>query len=241
MMAKRFTDNEKWKKPFFKSLSSAEKLFFLYILDECDHAGVWHEEMDIAEIRVGEPLNRDSTIINLGKHIHVFDDGEKWFIPSFIVFQYGKLNPNVNAHKSVIDKLIKYNLIKTYEQFINCSFDPHLWVMDKDKDKDISNSNTSNSNIIVGGDRIVKERGGRRKRGSKAIPENLDEVLNYFNEKSIPDDDYNAEKFFNHYEANGWVQGKGKTIKNWKACVKTWNFQSKGRSNWVGKMSVGNG
>ena len=38
-MAKRFTDNEKWKNQFFKGLSTVNKLFFLYILDDCDHAG----------------------------------------------------------------------------------------------------------------------------------------------------------------------------------------------------------
>jgi hypothetical protein len=32
-----------------------------------------------------------------------------------------------------------------------------------------------------------------------------------------------AESFWAFYEANGWVQGKGrKPIKNWKACVITW-------------------
>ena len=129
-MAKRFTDNEKWKKRFFKSLSTVNKLFFLYILDECDNAGVWHVEIDIAEKRIGEMIDVNLAKKELGKHIYEFDSGEKWFIPFFIDFQYGTLNPSVNAHKSVIDKLEKRKLTKKYEQFINClSRD-----MDKDKD-----------------------------------------------------------------------------------------------------------
>ncbi len=32
----------------------------------------------------------------------------------------------------------------------------------------------------------------------------------------------NPEQFIDHYEANGWVQGKGKPIRDWKAAVRTW-------------------
>lgn len=131
-MAKRFTDNEKWKKQFFKSLSSVHKLFFLYILDECDHAGVWHVEKEIAEIRIGDKFNIDEAKKAFGKHIIEFDNGEKWFIPTFIEFQYGTLNDKVNAHKSALDKIISYGLLEKYEQFINSS----STVKDKDKDKD---------------------------------------------------------------------------------------------------------
>jgi len=134
-MAKRFTDNEKWKKPFFKKLSTINKLFFLYIIDECDHAGIWNVEEDIAQIRIGEEVNIRSAQKEFGKHVHVFDNGEKWFIPTFLEFQYGTLNPNVNAHKSVIDKLAKKKLTKIYEQFINCSLG--VKAKDTDMDKDI--------------------------------------------------------------------------------------------------------
>lgn len=132
-MAKRFTDNEKWKKRYFKGLSTVNKLFFLYVLDECDNAGIWNVEIDIAELRIGEKLDEKSAVKELGKHLHIFDDGGKWFLPSFIDFQYGELNPSVNAHKSVIGKLKKYKLDKKYEQFINCSRRDQ----DKDKDKDM--------------------------------------------------------------------------------------------------------
>ncbi len=44
-------------------------------------------------------------------------------------------------------------------------------------------------------------------------------------EKNIPDAENNAEKFYSHYESVGWFRGKSK-IKNWKMCVKQWNFQA---------------
>lgn len=57
----------------------------------------------------------------------------------------------------------------------------------------------------------------------------LEEVVEYVASRG---NKINAEKFFYHYEANGWVQGKGKPIKNWKACVITWeNRQNDGQEN----------
>jgi hypothetical protein len=32
----------------------------------------------------------------------------------------------------------------------------------------------------------------------------------------------NPEQFIDYYEANGWVQGKGKPIRDWKAAVRRW-------------------
>jgi hypothetical protein len=56
-MAKRLTDTDKWKKPFIKELPVEYKLFWLYILDDCDHAGVWQVDVEVAEIRLGTKLS----------------------------------------------------------------------------------------------------------------------------------------------------------------------------------------
>ena len=53
----------------------------------------------------------------------------------------------------------------------------------------------------------------------KFIKPTLQEVRDYILENDYPVD---PEKFFYHYESNGWVQGKNKPVKNWKACVQTW-------------------
>ena len=31
-----------------------------------------------------------------------------------------------------------------------------------------------------------------------------------------------AQRFYDYYEANGWVQGRGKPIRDWRAAVRTW-------------------
>ena len=61
-MAKRFTDTDRWKKPFIKGLNLEQKLLWFYILDDCDHAGLWHVDIEVASIRVG--VNIDLQKIN---------------------------------------------------------------------------------------------------------------------------------------------------------------------------------
>lgn len=109
-MAKRFTDTNKWKKPFIKSLEAPYKLLWFYILDECDHAGIWQIEFDIAELRIGEKVDEKTASKLFKDHIQILNGGEKWFIPDFIDFQYGQLNLNNRAHSSVIFLLKKYQL-----------------------------------------------------------------------------------------------------------------------------------
>ena len=50
-------------------------------------------------------------------------------------------------------------------------------------------------------------------------PPTLEEVRAYCLERG---NKVNPERFFDYYSANGWVQGKGKPIKDWKACMRTW-------------------
>lgn len=51
------------------------------------------------------------------------------------------------------------------------------------------------------------------------VPPNLEAVKAYCRDRKNSVD---AEKFLDHYTANGWVQGKGKPIRDWQAAVRTW-------------------
>lgn len=116
-MAKRFTDTEKWKKPFIKSLPTEYKLFWIYLLDDCDFFGVWHIDFDVAEIRLGMKLSPDKIVQAFTDRIIEFDNKTKWFIPDFIKFQYGEqLVISNRMHKPIIDKLTRYNLLK----YVDC-------------------------------------------------------------------------------------------------------------------------
>jgi len=128
-MAKRFTDTDKWKKPFIRGLEAPYKLLWFYILDDCDHAGIWIVDLEIASIRCGHTFNEKDILKIFNGQVDVVRKGELWFIRDFIDFQYGTLNPENRAHKSVLDRLKKYK--------IKPLISPLQGAKDKDKDTDI--------------------------------------------------------------------------------------------------------
>jgi len=135
-MAKRFTDSGKWNKPFIRGMKAPYKLLWLYILDECDHAGIWQVDIQVAELKIGEKLKLETAIKFFESKISVIDGGEKWFINDFIEFQYGQLNSQNRAHNSVIQILKKFNLIDISTNVIKPLTSPLQGAMDMDKDKD---------------------------------------------------------------------------------------------------------
>lgn len=141
-MANRFTDTDKWKKAFLRGLQTPYKLLWLYICDDCNHAGIWEVDMDVACMRIGEQVNQEEALEQLGGKAIPFDGGQKWFIPSFIEFQYpGGLNPKNLAHGGAIKILRKYGLINEElevlnKPLINPSKGPKDKVMDKEEDMD---------------------------------------------------------------------------------------------------------
>ena len=139
-MAKRFTDTEKWKKPFIRLLKAPYKLLWLYICDDCDHSGIWQVDIEVAEIRIGEKLDYNKAIMFFNDKIIPLDNGAKWFIPSFIEFQYPSgLSENNKAHTGIIKNLERYkNEIENYKPLESPLQGDKVMVMVKDKvmDKD---------------------------------------------------------------------------------------------------------
>lgn len=58
-------------------------------------------------------------------------------------------------------------------------------------------------------------------------PPSVDEVRAYCAERGNIVD---AERFCDYYMANGWVQGKGKPIKDWRATVRTWERRNESKA-----------
>lgn len=73
---------------------------------------------------------------------------------------------------------------------------------------------------------IEEKKEGKKERNNNNIfvPPTVLEVAEYCVERGNKVD---AEAFVNFYTANGWVQGKGKPIKDWKAAVRIWERNSR--------------
>ena len=54
---------------------------------------------------------------------------------------------------------------------------------------------------------------------SRFVPPTVEEVRAYCQERRNAVD---AQRFVDYYTANGWTQGRGKPIKDWRAAVRTW-------------------
>jgi hypothetical protein len=141
VIAKRFADTDKYKKQFIRSLPVSYKLLWDYICLDCNHAGIWDVDFDVAKLRLGNDCDISEkealVIFNRGeKRIRVLNGGSKWFIVPFIEFQYGELNPQNKVHNSVLS-LLKKSCVKGFAS-------PLQGAKDKDKEKDMDKDKEKN-------------------------------------------------------------------------------------------------
>lgn len=127
-MAKRFTDTGKWDDPWFQDLPSKYKLFWIYILDKCNHAGIWEVNFKNAAYFMGEHLEVSEVKRIFTDRIHYLND-QYWHLVKFIPFQYGGIK-NDSVGKSVQKILKRHNLIGANEGLLS----PLAGTKDKDKD-----------------------------------------------------------------------------------------------------------
>lgn len=108
-MAKRFISTELWGEDWFLEMPAPYKLFWYYLISNCDHAGLYKVNMRTFSLLNEVSLTSTDAInyINKGKNrIRVISEST-WFIEDFFVFQYGTtFNTGNKVHVS-IEKLYK--------------------------------------------------------------------------------------------------------------------------------------
>jgi len=109
-MAKRFTASDKWADPWFRKLNQKSKLFWLFLLDRCDVAGIWKMDYELASFCIGELIN-ESILADFAGRVEKIN-GDKLWIVRFVEFQYVVLKEDVKPHKPVINLLAKYGLLE---------------------------------------------------------------------------------------------------------------------------------
>ena len=131
-MAKRFIDTGLFRKKWIRQLDPNMKLFWIYLLTDCDHAGIWDVDVERASFQLKVELDESEILKVFNRKIVPFKPG-KWFVPKFIDYQYGELNETNRAHNSVIKILTKYKLYKGLTRGLQGPMDMD---MDKVKVKD---------------------------------------------------------------------------------------------------------
>lgn len=111
---KRFTATEKWKDPWFRQLPPDLKCFWLYLCDDCDNAGVWDPDKDLASFLVGATLDLGRALEAFKGRVNVLKCG-KWHLIKFVEFQQGGPLSTVNpAHKGITRLLERHGI--SFEQ-----------------------------------------------------------------------------------------------------------------------------
>lgn len=135
-MAKRFTATEIWNEDWFLDMPIEYKLFWYYMLANCDHAGLFKLNLrsfcGLNEVKMTS--NKALEYFNTGKQrIRVVSESI-WFIEDFFVYQYGVVfNWNNRVHDSIGKLYLRHKINLTS---IRGLLDLKEGVKDKDKDKD---------------------------------------------------------------------------------------------------------
>ena len=91
-------------------------------------------------------------------------------------------------------------------------------------------NNTNSENILNLDEQQNSKKNNELKKIENAIPPEWLKVLEFFKEKKATE--IEAEKFYNHFQSNGWLVGGKSKMKDWKAAARNWllnanKFQSK--------------
>lgn len=152
-MAKRYFDSGTFKDPWFYELNHKAKLFWFYILLECDHAGIAVFGDKLASNLLGFAIDRDFVEKNFGDRIHFFGK-DNLFIPNFLKYQYPNgIQPEAskkasNVFKSIHKQLKLHNLYPVVDKCLGNPWsrvreplsNPSPRIIDIDIDIDIDNN-----------------------------------------------------------------------------------------------------
>lgn len=105
-MAKRFTETDKWRDPWFRALKPLQKCLFLYTCDNCNQAGFIEIDMEAWAWNIG--CTRKDLEIAWGGLSRAYILSEGWaYIRTYLKHQkHLPLNPErVPAHKQIVSLL----------------------------------------------------------------------------------------------------------------------------------------
>ena len=140
--------------------------------------------------------------------IEVIDDGTIFMNETMKMIGSAADNDNANRQRRFREKKKQDSL-------------PAVTKSNADVTDDVTNDNESKSIEKE----IEKEIEYKEKFQKKFTPPTLEQVSEYCEERN---NDVDAQRFHDFYSSKGWMVGKNK-MKDWKACVRTWERNSNGK------------
>ena len=137
-----------------------------------------------------------------------------------------KIDIAKEKRKNFINKQ-KNNISKRWNKFGNTKPIPNEYQTDTINGKGLEipleneNENENENEIEKDNEEEKTEKGNKvvRKKGKPFVKPTKEEVLEFANTEKLRTDI--VDKWFNHYEANGWKVGQN-SMKNWKASYRNW-------------------
>ena len=152
-MAKRFIDTEIFSDPWFMDLTVNAKLFFIYLITNCDHAGIIDINWKLAELQTGIKQLRKSyeRLIKEYQNRIIHLRNSYYFIPKFIDFQYpGFPKSKVRQQEGAIKRLLEFDLFDTEKQSLNKEFiNSYEYEYDTGNDNEDDNEDERSKEILM--------------------------------------------------------------------------------------------
>lgn len=114
--------------------------------------------------------------------------------------EYDRIQSNTNEYEKIRSNTMATNINKNINTNLNTN----------------TNLNKNKKNI---NNNIKRER--ENNIDTPSASPTLNDIFSYSVSKGFSDKKY-CEKFYNHYESVGWVNGTGREIKNWKLVFNNW-------------------
>lgn len=229
----RMFDNGLFQQEWFGELKPVQKLLYIYLLMECDLAGIIEINLRKFKFDLNADFNREDIFTWFGNRVIPVGEGSdignatKAIIPDFIPFHYGTRLVNDRRHmlhRSVVKRLkacgITLEFVKShaskpfeYEDFSD--------VLGKEEAVQTELKGLEQKPVE---DNAKEEKANKRKKAASGIDSpyyqpTLEEVVAYFKEVGTNID---PKEFWSKYDSVGWKDKNGNRIKNWKRCLVTW-------------------
>lgn len=202
-MAYRFSNTEKWQDSWFSELSQIEMLLFIYLCDNCDIAGF----IEVNYKRWASDLNSSKETIQgackgLARGLIYSTSEDCIFLRNFLKHQKNlPLNSNNKAHLGIIKRFELYKQKFDFE----------------DIDKFIEGGSKGLQSPTGIGNGIGIGIGKEEKDPEKNKIPDISEFKNFILENEPSCTGKGIELKYKSWIENGWKDGNGKPIKNWKS------------------------